>query len=116
MIPGTSKSKEGESDIEDISPFAGLTKSTVLQECSASFNDPDVVTKHPRRCCRMITSLLYLMSQGETFSSSEASEVFFGVTKLFQSDDLNLRRMVYLFIKEVDFNRLSFEFLASSSF
>ena len=23
--------------------------------------------------CRMITSLLYLMSQGETFSSSEAS-------------------------------------------
>ena len=89
------------SDDEDISPFAGLTKSTVLQECSASFNDPDVVTKHPRRCCRMITSLLYLMSQGETFSSSEASEVFFGVTKLFQSDDLNLRRMVYLFIKEV---------------
>jgi len=27
--------------------------------------------------------------------------VFFGVTKLFQSNDASLRRMVYLFIKEV---------------
>uniref|UniRef100_A0A6U2N3F3 Coatomer subunit gamma n=1 Tax=Leptocylindrus danicus TaxID=163516 RepID=A0A6U2N3F3_9STRA len=31
----------------------------------------------------------------------EATEVFFGVTKLFMSDDASLRRMVYLFIKEV---------------
>lgn len=28
-------------------------------------------------------------------------QVFFGVTKLFQSQDHNLRRMMYLFIKEV---------------
>ena len=29
----------------------------------------------------------------------EASEVFFSVTKLYQSKDANLRRMVYLVIK-----------------
>jgi coatomer protein complex subunit gamma len=34
-------------------------------------------------------------------SSVEATEVFFGVTKLFMSDDASLRRMVYLFIKDV---------------
>ena len=34
-------------------------------------------------------------------SSLEVTEVFFGVTKLFQSDDASLRRMVYFFIKEV---------------
>lgn len=34
-------------------------------------------------------------------SSTEATEVFFGVTKLFMSDDASLRRMVYLFIKDV---------------
>jgi len=34
-------------------------------------------------------------------SSSEVTEVFFGVTKLFQSRDASLRRMVYFFIKEV---------------
>ena len=31
----------------------------------------------------------------------EASEVFFSVTKLFQNRDANLRRMVYLVIKDV---------------
>ena len=31
----------------------------------------------------------------------EATEVFFAVTKLFQSSDSNLRRMVYLIIKEI---------------
>ena len=41
------------------------------------------------------------MNMGDTLSSSENSEVFFGVTKLFQSTDVNLRRMMYLFIKEV---------------
>jgi len=49
----------------------------------------------------MITKLLFLLVKGETFSSAEVTEVFFGVTKLFQSDDVNLRRMMYLFIKEV---------------
>ena len=34
-------------------------------------------------------------------SSAEVTEVFFGVTKLFQSSDASLRRMVYFFIKEV---------------
>jgi coatomer protein complex subunit gamma len=32
---------------------------------------------------------------------TEATEVFFSVTKLFQSRDSNLRRMVYLVIKEI---------------
>ncbi|XLS93846.1 hypothetical protein HN51_069854, partial [Arachis hypogaea] len=31
----------------------------------------------------------------------EATEIFFAVTKLFQSRDLGLRRMVYLIIKEL---------------
>ena len=34
-------------------------------------------------------------------TSTEATDVFFGVTKLFMSDDASLRRMVYLFIKDV---------------
>lgn len=49
----------------------------------------------------MITKLLFLLVKGDTFSSAEVTEVFFGVTKLFQSSDVNLRRMMYLFIKEI---------------
>ena len=41
------------------------------------------------------------MSLGDTLTSTELLDVFFGVTKLFQSADNGLRRMVYLFIKEV---------------
>jgi coatomer protein complex subunit gamma len=45
--------------------------------------------------------LLHIVTQGDAMSSSEVTEVFFGVTKLFQSSDASLRRMVYFFIKEV---------------
>lgn len=34
------------------------------------------------------------------YAQKEATEVFFAVTKLFQSKDVGLRRMVYLMIKD----------------
>jgi len=82
------------------SPYQFLEKATVLQE-SRIFHDASVVTQNPRKCCQMITKLLFLLVKGDTFTSMEITEVFFGVTKLFQSSDVNLRRMMYLFIKEV---------------
>ena len=54
----------------------------------------------PRKCQQVITKLLYLLTQGETFTKSESSDVFFSVTKLFMHKDFHLRRMVYLCIKE----------------
>lgn len=72
----------------------------MLQECRV-FHDASVVTQNPRKCAILITKLLFLLVKGESFSSSEVTEVFFGVTKLFQSHDVNLRRMMYLFIKEI---------------
>ena len=71
-----------------------------MQECR-EFHDAMVVKENPRRCCVLITKLLFLLVKGEVFSSAETTEVFFGVTKLFVSEDVNLRRMMYLFIKEV---------------
>ncbi|CAJ1933490.1 unnamed protein product [Sphenostylis stenocarpa] len=64
----------------EYSPFLGIEKGAVLQEARV-FNDPQL---DARRC-----------------SQVEATEVFFAVTKLFQSRDLGLRRMVYLIIKEL---------------
>ena len=65
------------------------------------FHDAQIVTQNPRKCCLLITKFLFLLVRGERFTSVELTEVFFGVSKLFQSDDVNLRRMTYLFIKEV---------------
>uniref|UniRef100_A0A8C9LDB3 Coatomer subunit gamma n=1 Tax=Pavo cristatus TaxID=9049 RepID=A0A8C9LDB3_PAVCR len=41
------------------------------------------------------------MNQGEHFGTTEATEAFFAMTRLFQSNDQTLRRMCYLTIKEM---------------
>jgi coatomer protein complex subunit gamma len=82
------------------SPYANLEKAAVLQEARC-FHDPSAVRENPRKCCTVIAQLLHLTNTGQYLNSSEATEVFFGVTKLFMSDDASLRRMVYLFIKDV---------------
>ncbi|KAG0500731.1 hypothetical protein HPP92_000803 [Vanilla planifolia] len=89
--------KDDDQEEEEYSPFLGIEKGAVLQEARV-FNDPQL---DARRCSQVITKLLYLLNQGDTFTKIEATEVFFAVTKLFQSKDTSLRRMVYLIIKEL---------------
>ncbi|CAH9079627.1 unnamed protein product [Cuscuta epithymum] len=91
------KKDDDRDDDLDYSPFMGIEKGAVLQEARV-FNDPQL---DARRCSQVITKLLYLLNQGEAFTKVEATEVFFSVTKLFQSKDIGLRRMVYLIIKEL---------------
>ncbi|CAA2987047.1 coatomer subunit gamma-2 [Olea europaea subsp. europaea] len=91
------KKDDDRDDEAEYSPFLGIEKGAVLQEARV-FNDPQL---DARRCSQVITKLLYLLNQGETFTKIEATEVFFSVTKLFQSRDIGLRRMVYLMIKEL---------------
>ncbi|ONL95695.1 Coatomer subunit gamma [Zea mays] len=90
------KKDDDDEDVE-YSPFFGIEKGSVLQEARA-FHDPQLDV---RRCSQVIIKLLYLLNQGETFTKVEATEVFFAVTKLFQSSDAGLRRLVYLMIKEL---------------
>ncbi|CAN0909888.1 Coatomer subunit gamma [Linum grandiflorum] len=91
------KKDDDRDDEAEYSPFLGIEKGAVLQEARV-FNDPQL---DPRRCSQVITKLLYLLNQGESFTKVEATEVFFSVTKLFQSKDVGLRRMLYLIIKEL---------------
>jgi coatomer subunit gamma len=99
-------------------PFQNLEKTTVLQE-ARTFNDTPV---NPRKCTHILTKILYLLNQvrhsecllsrnpninlllniqGEVLGTVEATEAFFAMTKLFQSRDVILRRMVYLGIKDL---------------
>mmetsp|Transcript_25184 Transcript_25184/g.54739 ORF Transcript_25184/g.54739 Transcript_25184/m.54739 type:complete len:900 (-) Transcript_25184:336-3035(-) len=96
-LRGPEKKDEDREDETEFSPFYGIDKGAVLQE-SRCFNDPQ---PDARKCQQVITKLLYLLNQGETFTKKEASEVFFASTKLFQNKDINLRRMVYLCIKDI---------------
>lgn len=92
--------EKAEDDEYMFSPFAGMEKSTVLQEAKAAFNSPQEVKYEPEKCALLITKLIYLLVVGENFTENDITEVFFSVTKLFQSDNINLRRMTYLFLKE----------------
>ncbi|EWM22302.1 coatomer subunit gamma, partial [Nannochloropsis gaditana] len=94
------KDKFKNDDEDHFSPYQDLEKASVLQECRV-FHDANIVTQDPRLCCQLITKLLHILSQGEQLTSVETTTVFFGVTKLFQSHNSNLRRMMYLFIKEM---------------
>ncbi len=59
-------------------------KSTVIQEARA-FNESPI---SPRKCRALLTRIVYLLYVGETFSTQEATTLFFGVTKLFQHKDV----------------------------
>ncbi|XP_064218214.1 coatomer subunit gamma-1-like [Aotus nancymaae] len=78
-------------------PFQHLEKSAVLQEARV-FNETPI---NPRKCAHILTKILYLINQGEHLGTTEVTEAFFAMTKLFQSNDPTLRRMCYLTIKEM---------------
>ncbi len=90
--------------------FQGLDKGMVLQE-KRIFNE---IPLNHRKCCNLLTQILYLIYQGEKFTKNEASDLFFACTMLFQSRDVTtfnisinpkpqilLRRMLYLVLKEL---------------
>lgn len=77
--------------------YQNLDKTIVLQE-ARYFNQTPV---NPRKCCLILTKILYMLNQGEKLTTQEATDAFFATTKLFQSKDVMLRRMVYLCIKDL---------------
>lgn len=56
---------------------------------------------------------MYLFNQGEQFTEDESNQLFFGVTKLLQSEDEGLRRLVYVVVKEM--SGLSSIYIVTSS-
>ncbi|KAG8138512.1 putative Coatomer subunit gamma protein [Naja naja] len=106
--------KKDEESGSGSNPFQHLEKSAILQEARI-FNETPI---NPRRCLHILTKILYLLNQGEHFGTTEATEAFFAMTRLFQSNDWlsnpvdnstlivvfpqqTLRRMCYLTIKEM---------------
>jgi coatomer protein complex subunit gamma len=72
-------------------------KGAVLQEVRIFSANP----LKPKACYSLLSRILWVMMHGESISKKEATNVFFAVTKLFQSKDVPLRRMVYVVLKEL---------------
>eukprot|EP00437_Effrenium_voratum_P041885 CAMPEP_0181477176 /NCGR_PEP_ID=MMETSP1110-20121109/42084_1 /TAXON_ID=174948 /ORGANISM="Symbiodinium sp., Strain CCMP421" /LENGTH=918 /DNA_ID=CAMNT_0023602475 /DNA_START=89 /DNA_END=2845 /DNA_ORIENTATION=- len=79
-------------------PWSTQDKASVLQE-SRCFSDAPIDSL---KCLNLLTRIIYLIQQGEKFTAQELTNLFFGVTKLFQAQCTRLRRMVYLVIKELE--------------
>ena len=94
-----SMKKDGKKDEESggSNPFKNLEKASVLQE-TRTFNETPINAK---KCCFILTKILYMINQGEHLAPTEATAAFFAMTKLFQCKDIMLRRMLYLCIKEM---------------
>lgn len=94
-----SMKRDGKKDDESGSsnPFKNLEKASVLQETRV-FNETPI---NPKKCCHILTKILYMINQGEQLAANEATSAFFAMTKLFQCKDIMLRRVLYLCIKEM---------------
>ena len=82
MPPGKEKKEEGEEPAP--LPFQNLEKGLVLQE-KRIFNESPLNTK---KCATLLTKVLYLLVQGDRLTTTEATDLFFAITKLFQSKDV----------------------------
>lgn len=60
-------------------------KSTIVQEARV-FNESPI---SPRKCRALLTRVVYLLYLGDSFGTQEATNLFFGTTKLFQNKDVS---------------------------
>lgn len=95
---GFRRDKKEEEDGHGGHSLLNLDKSSVLQEARATFNGTPVVA---RKCSHVLTKILMVLNQGEAIGKEEATETFFAITKLFQSRDQAVRRLVYVCIKDM---------------
>jgi hypothetical protein len=54
------------------------------------------------------------MNQGETFTKQEKETLFFSVTKLTHSTDVELRRIIFLFLRHLQFDK-TFSFILTGT-
>ncbi|KAJ2312567.1 coatomer subunit gamma, partial [Coemansia sp. RSA 2611] len=84
-------------DTDELGALLNLDHSAVLQE-SRVFNQTPIRPRHSRL---LLAKILFLLYRGDSMSTTEATNLFFSITKLFQCKDMSLRQMVYLTIKEL---------------
>ena len=89
--------KKEENESGELGPFTNINKTTLVLD-SRVFNETPLSSK---RCHSVLSKLLFILYNGETFNTNDATTIFFSVIKTFQSKELALRRLMYVVIKEI---------------
>ncbi len=81
-----------------------MRKELIIQNATV-FNDKNIKTNE---CIDILVDLIYLLNQGRKFSSQEKETLFFNTSKLLHSANISLRRLIFLFVKHLNFWQNSF--------
>ncbi|MCJ1456469.1 coatomer subunit gamma [Mycoblastus sanguinarius] len=87
----------GKKDEDADQAIVKVDRTAVFQEARL-FNYSPI---SPRKCRILLTKIALLVFTGEAFPPNEATDLFFGISKLFQNKDPSLRQMMYLIFKEL---------------
>lgn len=64
--------------------FVNLDRASIVQEARV-FNETPL---NPKKCCALLSKVLFMLYNGEVFNAVEATSLFFSVTKSFQSKEV----------------------------
>ena len=81
-----------------------MRKELIIQNATV-FNDKNIKTNE---CIDILVDLIYLLNQGRKFTSQEKETLFFNTSKLLHSANISLRRLIFLFVKHLNFWQNSF--------
>ena len=84
--------------------FDSLRKDLTLQSASI-FNEKNIQNE---QCIEILINLIYLLNKGEKFTEKEKESIFFSTTKLLHSANPILRRIIFLFVKHLNWWQSSF--------
>ena len=84
--------------------FDSLRKDLTLQNASI-FNEKNIQNE---QCIEILINLIYLLNKGEKFTEKEKESIFFSATKLLHSANPILRRVIFLFVKHLNWWQSSF--------
>ena len=91
--------------IHEVKRFDELRKDIQVQNALASFNEKNIQSN---QCIEILVNLIYLLNRGEKFTEDEKEKIFFGATKLLHSANPMLRRIIFLFVKHLNWWQSSF--------
>jgi len=91
--------------IQKVDRFDDLRKDIEVQNALSLFNEKNTQTN---QCIDVLVNLIYLLNKGEKFTEDEKEKIFFGATKLLHSANPMLRRIIFLFVKHLNWWQSSF--------
>ena len=91
--------------IQPVERFDELRKDILVQNALTTFNEKNIQSN---QCIDILVNLIYLLNKGEKFNEDEKEKIFFSATKLLHSANPMLRRIIFLFVKHLNWWQSSF--------